>query len=184
MCVYRISFFRTQGSCTLKFWIGINGVVYLFFQIPPYERHPFARVPSILWVLSEIFPASSGIWLYKEQGGHFLIITLACSKVIGKIFLSNVLGFLFCFVFWDRVSFQLFLNNPISLLLLGFYLCQFSIPLLLIPWLAGLWCLLITSSSFLPKFILPVFPSAYPPIHSSQAIGCSGLRQIFTASQS
>lgn len=63
-------------------WYGTQTLV---FQTPENEDHTFAKFHFLECPLG-YFPVSTGDWLYKEQVGRVLIISLAYCQVIEKFF--------------------------------------------------------------------------------------------------
>lgn len=73
-------------------WFGAQTLV---FQTPEKEKHTFAKFHFLECPLG-YFPVSIGDWLYKEQVGHVLIISLAYCQVIENFFFKPLQIILCC----------------------------------------------------------------------------------------
>ena len=73
---------------------------------------------SFFWVPFRFLSEGSGVWLYRELVGHFLIISLACCHIMEKSFYKPLL-LTWCFL-WNSEAFSTF---PINNWLISALLC-------------------------------------------------------------
>ena len=107
MCDYWINLFQTQSSYLLKTWMGINVVVYIFTFANSTKWNTSICQILFLWkVPFGLLSAGSGVWLYEEQVGYFIIISLACCHMIEKSFYKLLL-LAWCFL-WNFEAFSTF----------------------------------------------------------------------------
>ena len=96
MCNYKVSLLRTPSSCHRNpEYVMMTWCINFGFPNSAKWNTSIYQVPFLLVPLG-LLPAHNGVWFYKEQVWHFLIISLACCQETELIFFKPLL-FAWCF---------------------------------------------------------------------------------------